>query len=178
MQSIITSFSLSKNFLPYQLLHGFQSAPWSILTQSNDLNVKYYSLDGEIFVALDRSLFYEFLLKQNQSKEYLKNTPKRLVLNYEEDEIYHRPTENSLKLSDFLSEIDQVTNLKISLPIQLDLAILVIEILKQVQSFVGIEIVEKNCSDTFDFIFKKFILGFPPDEITCTCVAKHEIFLC
>ena len=135
-----------------------------MLIQSEYLNVKYYSLDGEIYVALDKSLFYDFLLKEAKIKNYLKNTPKRLVLSYEDNKIYQRSTEESLKLSELLSEMNQLAYLKISFPGEMDLAILVFEILKEVKSFVGIEFDQKTCPDMIiAIIFKKYILGFPPD---------------
>ena len=164
MQAIIAYFSLLGKLLPYHLLYGFQSAPWSILIQSENFNVRYYYMDKEIYVALDKSLFYGFLLKQKETKYYLKNTPKRLVLIYEKNEIYQRSAKESLRLQEFLSEISQLSYLKISLPVELDSAISVFEILKKVQSFVGIEVDKRIGSDTFLSIFKKYILGFPLDE--------------
>ena len=153
-----------------------------MLIKSEYLNVKYYFSRGEFYVGLDRSLFYKFLLKQDEIKNYLKNTPKRLILNYEKKKIYKRSTRESLKLREFLSEMDKLTNLKISFPKKLDLAISVSEILKEVQSFVGMEFGEKTCPDIFHFIFKKFILGFPSkgDHLAAKVlktIRKVDIFL-
>ena len=150
-----------RKLVPYQLLHYFQSLPWNMLIQSENLVVKYYfGPDKVIYIALDKSAFYDFFLKQDQIKDYLKNTEKRIILIYEDDKIYQRSSEESLKLEEFLGEIGQLANLKISLPTELDLAMSVFEMLRKVQSFVGIEFDEDTCPDTFEFIFKKYILGF------------------
>ena len=167
MQAIVVAFSRSRKLLPYHLLHGFQSLPWSILIQSENLVLKYYSSNNEIYVCLDKSVFYDFFLKQDHIKDYLKNTTKRLVLNYEKNEVYQRSIQESLKLHEFMTEIDQLSSLKISLPVDLDSTILAFEVLKEVQSFVGIEFDDKTCRPgtlNFDFVFLKYILGFSAED--------------
>ena len=89
----------------------------------------------------------------------MKNTTKKLVLNLEDDEIYKRSPGERLKLQEFMAEIGQLAHLKICLPTELVLANSLFEILKEVQSFVGIEFDEMIYFDTFDFIVRKYILG-------------------
>ena len=145
--------------IPHNMIYEFYSAPWRIINGTEELVVKWYQTqDGKIWVALDRTIFYDFFLKEKIFKTYLQETEKTLHLEYTERKIVQRSKKESLSLFQFMNELGGVKKMKILLPNYKSLIDNVFNILKETQSFEAVEIRLEN-KKLLRYFIMKFILG-------------------
>ena len=146
--------------IPLSMIYGFCSLPWRIFNKTEQLIVQWYQTrEKEIFVALDKSIFYNYFLKKKTFRAYLKNSPKKLILKYNKTKLVQRVKRESLSLSQFMRELGEVTKLAIFLPKNKNIIDRVFGILEETQSFEVVQIILKNREKLLKYSILKYIIG-------------------
>ena len=118
--SILGMFRAYNYIIPYEEIYATQkSFMWGVIMKTPNLTVQTIYEDEELYVAIDRSFFYNYVLKKEQFRKHIQEDRKCLSVEYlltrETSKQLERNQGERVSLSEFLYELKGIKDVKLLL---------------------------------------------------------------